>query len=396
MKSSFLDTLRAGPPPPKVVFLPDALFFTRAVPVAGGATPAEATAQVELALEAISPFPLAQLYYGWFWTPGSERALMFGSYRRRFTAEQSATWAGAELVLPAFAALLGQRVEPATTFILTSAEGLTAVHWETAAAPSRVLFRPFAPLAPDASADDVAKADDERSRLREALIRAVGGSKTVVDLASPPAADPANRDGEIVFRAGDFVSSLSTPVAAALDVRAKDELAALRRAQQRDVIFWRVAVGCAAALVLLFVGEFALIGGKAWQKVRVTQVNAQQPRVEKILEAQALANRIDDLTTKRLLTMEMITLLVGVNGERKPADILFRRVVSDTKSGLYTLTVEAQTNNSAQINVYQSTLENTHLFDEVVTRDTRTNGNNATFTIVVTVKPASLKPAPSA
>ena len=67
MSASPLSFLRAGPPPPTVALLPDALFFTRAVPITTGATAAEAAAQIELALEAVSPFPLAQLYYGWFW-----------------------------------------------------------------------------------------------------------------------------------------------------------------------------------------------------------------------------------------------------------------------------------------------------------------------------------------
>src|SRR5438128_8763264 len=101
----FFDTLRAGPPPPKVALLPDALFFSRAVAITHGATPAEAAAQIELALEGISPFPLAQLFYGWFWVPGAEHAFVSASYRRRFTTDQAATWSDAELVLPAFAAL---------------------------------------------------------------------------------------------------------------------------------------------------------------------------------------------------------------------------------------------------------------------------------------------------
>ena len=105
--------LRAGPPPPRVALLSDALFFTRSVPVAKGATPAQAAAELELALEGISPFPLAQLYYGWFWVPGAERALVFASYRRRFTAEQTADWEQAELVLPTFAAVLGAEVDAA-------------------------------------------------------------------------------------------------------------------------------------------------------------------------------------------------------------------------------------------------------------------------------------------
>src|SRR5687768_15593209 len=106
--------LRAGPPPQKVTLLSDAMFFTRSVPVTAGATASEAATQVELALEAVAPFPLAQLYYAWFWLPGSERALVFAAYRRRFTSDQIADWDGAELVLPAFGAVLGATVEPST------------------------------------------------------------------------------------------------------------------------------------------------------------------------------------------------------------------------------------------------------------------------------------------
>ena len=76
--------------------------------------PAEVGLQVELALKTPAPFPLAQLYYGYFWTPGSARALVFAAYRRRFTSEQMADWEGLELVLPAFASLLGGPVAPAT------------------------------------------------------------------------------------------------------------------------------------------------------------------------------------------------------------------------------------------------------------------------------------------
>lgn len=396
MKLSFLDTLRAGPPPPKVALLPDALFFTRAVPVAVGATATEAATQVELALEVISPFPLTQLYYGWYWTPGAEHAFVFASYRRRFTQEQSALWADAELVLPAFAALLGAAVEPATTFILSSPEGLTAVHWAGGSVPSKVLFRPLTPLAADASPEDVAKADEERSRVREELIQSIGGSKTVVDLASSPVPDPAHSDREVVFRSGTFVSTLPATVAAALDVRSKDDLAALRRARQRDVMLWRVAMGCAAALILLFVGEFALVGGKAWQKVRVAQVNGQQPRVEKIIETQVLANRIDDLTKKRLLPMEMLTRIVGVKGELLPSGILFRRVMTVPANGIYTLLVEATATNPSQIPVYQATLENLHIFDVVDVRNTGGIGDRANFTLTVTFKPDVIKPSTSA
>ena len=181
--------LRAGPPPPKAALLADAAFFSRAITLAAGATPAEAAAQIELSLEGIAPFPLAQLYYGWFWKPGSEQALVFAAYRRRFTAEQVAEWEGAEVVLPRFAAALGAEVAPATTLVLSYPEAITAVHWATGSAPSQVLTRVLDPEA----------TDDDRTQIRAELVQTLGGSKQVIEVTGPLAPDPAKNDGETPY-----------------------------------------------------------------------------------------------------------------------------------------------------------------------------------------------------
>lgn len=385
MCASPLSFLRAGPPPPKVVLLPDALFFSRAVSITAGATAAEAATQVELALEAVSPFPLAQLYYGWFWTPGSEQALAYAAYRRRFTSDQIAEWADAELVLPVSAALSGATVKPATTVMLAETDGITAVHWATAAGPSRVLFRPL----------PVEATDDDRARVREEILREFGGSKNVVDLVEPPAPVPARTDREVGFRAGDFTATLPSSVAGSLDVRDKADLAALRGARRRDVMLWRVVLGCAAALLLLGVGELALLGGKAWQKTRIERLNARRPAVEKIEAAAELANRIHDLVNKRLLPLEMLTVLVGVNLERKPPEIFFTRVETRPAAGLYTLFIQAQTTNPAQIPVYEAQLNAMPELARPV-KVTISSGAGERFELEVTFKPDQLKPAPSA
>jgi len=381
MCASPLRFLRAGPPPPNVALLPDALFFTRSVPIAKGAAQGEAAAQIELALESVSPFPLAHLYYGWFWVPGSEHALVFASYRRRFTTEQAAAWEGAELVLPSFGAVLGAEVDPATTVLLNSSEGLTAVHWDESPVPSKVVHRPIEPEA----------TDEDRAKVREEMLREVGGSKKVVDLESPLAADPAVSDREIGFRSGDFASRVPMSTAAALDVRDKAELAALRNARKRDVILWRVALGSAAALLVLAAGEFALVGGKAWQQVRVRQYNAQKPTVDKIANIHELTNRIEALATKRLLPLEMVSQIVGENLERKPGDIIFTYMHAETSLGLYRLQVKAKTENAAQVNPYEAALKNLPSVQTAEIRDLQVNGARATFTLIVTFKPEALK-----
>ncbi|MBL9213615.1 MAG: hypothetical protein JNL92_24330 [Opitutaceae bacterium] len=371
-----------------MALLPDALFFTRAVPVTPGATPAEAATQIELAVESVSPFPLAQLYYGAFWQPGQEQALVFAAYRRRFTAEQTAAWSSSELVLPAFAAVLGAALPPATTVLLPGADALTGVHWGDRGVPARVVVLPLPPEATDA----------DRATVREALLRELGGSKQVLELAVPPEADAGASDHEIVFRAGEIVSRLPAPTAAAMDVRDKAELALLRNARRRDVLLWRVALGAAAALLLLGIGELALMGGRAWQQVRVRQYQAQKPGVDRISGIHELTSRIEDLATKRLLPMEMLSEVVGFSAklERKPEDILFTRMTADQTRGLYTLVIEGRTNNSDQVNAYETSLKNLPSVQSAQARFGQVAGDRATFTLTVVFKPDSLKPIATA
>jgi hypothetical protein len=391
MCASILSVLRSGPPPPKVVLLPDGLFFTRAVPIASGATPAEATSQVELALEALSPFPLAQLYYGWFWVPGAPHAFAYGAYRRRFTTDQIALWADAEIVIPAAVALFGASVQPATTAVIAGEEGLTAVHWESPAVPSRLLFRP---LAPDSTEED-------RARVRDELLRAAGESRHIIDLAGPPVPEPLKTDREFVFRADELVSRLPGSLSGSLDVRDKGELATFQQARRRDVTLWRVTLGCAAALVLLGLGQLALFGGNQWHRTRLDLLAAQKPTVDKIKASEELATMIDDLVNKRLLPLEMITALVGVDDEhkRKPDDITITRIEAEADPNkpdkLYTLVVDVTTSNAGLVNVYQSQLKSMDEFEDVKVEARQSSGSGVSFRLTIVFKPGALKPATS-
>jgi hypothetical protein len=385
MAASLLSFLKAGPPAPRVAFLPDAVFFSRAIPVPAGATKAEVVEQVGLALEALSPFPLPQLYFGYFMPAGADRALAFASYRRRFTAEQLAEWSGAEHVMPAFAAVLGCDPKPATTVVLSAPDGLTAIHWDKGPVPALVLYQP---LKPDAT-------EEERAGARAALIKAAGEARTVVDAPSPPVAQAARSDREVVFEAGPLRSRLTKEVATALDVRDKADLDALARARRRGAFLWRTAMGALIACVVFAAGEFALVGAGLWQAARVAKVAAQRPTVARIMEEKDLATRIDELSTKRLLPLEMVSIVSPeVAMPKNPPAIQFLRAMASS-SALNTIQIDAQTNNAGEIAAYKEAIEQAPGCDRVEIRDQRTQNNVVSFTLIVTFKPGALAPATS-
>jgi hypothetical protein len=376
MSPSSFDFFKRAAPAPTVVLLPDALFFVRTVSVADGATPADLAAQAELALEGFAPFPLTQLYYGFYHPPGTSLALLYAAYRKRFTSEQTAAWAGANLVIPSFVALLGGEVKPATTLLLSAGDDLTLLHWTDGRAPEKISTHTFAPDAPE----------EERVKVRDELLRSAGESRKVITLSAAPAPEPSEDEDKFVFRSGDFVSRLPVALADQLDVRDKAELAHRRQQRARDLVLWRVFLGCAAMIALCLIGEVALVGGRFWQKARLAIVEAQAPGVAKIDAANKLVDSIGARSTDRLMPFEMIALVSSC----KPPSVQFVRA---TTMGNYTLEIEAQTNSPGDVGGYQTALDALPACDKVEVSDQRTRDGVSTFKFVVTFKPEALKPA---
>lgn len=380
MTAKLTEFLKSGPPAPRAALLPDQRFFVRVVPVSGAATAADVAMQVDLALETLSPFPPAQLYHGYYWVPGADRVLIFASYRKRFSPEQAAEWKEAELVLPAFAAVLEAPHEPASTLIFPSADGLTAVHWDSSPVPAAILTRTLAPEA----------TDEERTQARDELLRAAGGSKAVIDLAVAPEIAVSPDEKTFLFRAGEFAAQLSAASAASIDVRDKTELAAYRRARARDIGLWRILTGCAAALVFLAFAELAVVGGRVfWLKTQTTRISAQNTPVSQVMQANEFANRIEELSNKRLLPLEMVT---AIGAKEKRGGILFTRIVSSTTNGVYSLQIDAQTTNSADLEVYRLALLKLSSVADATIPKPRVGPGLTTFTLYVTFKPDAIKP----
>ncbi len=364
-----------------VVLLPDARFFVRAVPVNAAAGAEAVSREVELALEVVSPFPVSQLFYGYLWHPDSVHALVFAAFRRRFTDDEQASWVEAERVVPQFVLAASLNPGAGRTVVLGDGASLTAVYWgEPGPVPSRVVT---APLAPDAS-------DAERSAVRSALLRAVGSvGAGVVDLPTPVRTPDEGNEQRVLWSAGEYTLSLPLANGSHLDVRDKGELAARRASQRRARLLWRGFLAGLGALVLLTLGEVALIGLRAWEAGRLARVEAQQPAVDRIMSQQALATRIEELSTKQLRPFEMISLVTvaGNPGTQKPVSVQFIRTVTN---GLYTLEVEAQTKVGGDLALYQAALRQNPAVASVEVAKHDVRDATTTFVLVITFKPEAL------
>ena len=365
---------KSSPPVKKVVLLPDHLFFVRVVPVEAAV---EVTSQIELALESLSPFSVAQLFYGWFLPPGEDRALVFAAYRKRFTTEQTAAWTDADAVLPSFSALLDAGSGTAAALLLTTADGLTGLAWDGhGRVPARVVSRC---LAAEATAE-------ERAAVRAEILGALE-VPDAAEVAGPIEVRGGEAAGEIVLAAGAQIARFGLDQLDALDVRDKAELRQRWRERRRNLMLWRVFAGCLAGLGLALLLELALIGGRVWQKSRTALVLAQTTAVQRIETSQQLASRIEELASKRLMPFEMISFV----NEKRPHSIYFKRSSTD---GLYKLLVDAQTNNAAEVDGYASAVRAAPYCEKAEVRDLRSRDGITQFTLIVTFKPEALLPKP--
>jgi len=384
MSLTSLKRFLPAPPPRRVVLVSDTLFFTRSVPVTEGATAPEVAAQAELAIESLAPFPLAQLFYGHYWQPGAVNTLVYAAYRKRFPSDEVETWGDAEAVLPSFVTVLGKTPvpKPGTALLVPCAAGLTGLYFANASGvPTQMRVETLAADADEAS----------RSAVRATILGAFPEKLHVIDAVAEPQFDPASPQGEFVFRAGTIETHFEAADIAPLDVRDKDDLTARRRAQARDVILWRVFVGCLAALALSLVLELMLVGAGFWQKQRLAQEATQKPVVEGIMTSQSLATRIEELSTKRLLPLEMLSLVNSV----RPRTIQFIRTKT---SGLYTLEIEAKTSSPMDVDGFRSSLKKLEGCEKAEVQNSSSRDGISIFRVVVTFaadafKPAAVKPA---
>jgi len=365
-----------GPKPQEAAMLPGNRFFVRRLAVEGEDVPG----QVNLALEAISPFPLEQMLVGYVTSADGKQVLAYAAHRRRFTAEESFAWPEDCQVVPEFLALCGHR--PAADGVVThrGEERLTALAWKAGEElPAAIVVAELA----DA---------DEAGLAREAAARAdLAADVPVESLAG--ALSGALVEGNLVLK-GEFDGTFTIPKKGLddSDIRDSDFLAERRKKERLNLLLWNAArVGAAVLVLSLLLDIGGFIVGMRSHALEVAN-ETRQPLVEDIEESQKITDRILELGVKRLLPMEMLALV----NEKRPATVEFTNIhceVKKLKDSVLTkpmMTVDARTPNAGDISDFLKAVQAMPEVEAVTNSEPRVRETSTTFRLEITFKQALL------
>jgi len=372
----------AEPSASEILLLPSHFFFVRSLALPAGINPDEISSFVEVSLEQISPFTLAQLYYGYYLPAESSRLLVFAAYRKKLDIYQDDAWRDAELVAPDLVSVLGLKHEAPTLVFLQNDLEVTAIYWATAeGVPDRVLSRVLVGPHGELSSETV------REQLRRKLGSLPPNLKTVV-LAGPAGARFRERhlvfdlrqeggaEGPSVELAGSFTLGL--------DIRDKEFLQTTRKAKRQNRWIWNAALAILACFLALGIFEIGLLAGRQVLQNRQQRVAALDPEVERIMQEEALAVRLEELSANRLMPFEVI----GFVNQLRPASIYFTRVAT---TGHRSVEIDALTPNSQDVGRFQNALEQNEGVESFRVRNQLERQGRTSFTLDLTVTVEALR-----
>ncbi|WP_052362228.1 hypothetical protein [Geminisphaera colitermitum] len=369
-----------GPQP--VLLLPGDRFFVRTIALAEDTSVED---QVILALEGLSPFGPAQLYYGYVTAPDRKSALAYAAYRRRFTADETATWEQTGSVLPEFLPLLASRPKRDGVVLHQGPARITGLAWRNGEAlPSVLLVRECLGA-------------DQQKFAAELCARAGLPADAEVTVVQGPLNGAVRDDGDVELRVAGTgtiggVTGAHSPFVLRVadldmaDVRDREFLAARERAARRDNWLWR---GVQLIICLIIGAALVEVGASLlrWQATkRQARIAAQTSDVEHLLTAQGLAQRIGELSERRLMPLEMLALI----NPGRPQSITFLRVVTRSATELE---IEAQSKTPADVSTYQEVLRNLPAIASEQTRINRSSEGLTSFIITLAFKPDALRAA---
>lgn len=365
-------------PLPDVLVLPAEYFFIEKVEVPTALAPAELADFAELSMEAVSPFPLDQLRWGFLIAPDSQHLLIYAALKERLklaghTELETYTW-----VLPDFTTLQGARFTRDTEVVLEGEHYTTSFLLPSGeASPENIRSLPAGSDTPCSTGQSI--------HLKLLAVELSEQSiptfkfETIGESPADGAWSPLEPDEASLWNADIRTSSFK-------DVE--------RSARRTTSLVTRVMGYAAIFAIVLVVLEGLLFAGGFWLKTRTAKIDEQATSVRRIEDKQSLLNKLDQVAQNELRPIAMLTAANEVRTALGTTGIEYDETIIDSSNRL---TIEGKANTINELNLYTESLRQSGKFQlaedpKYITRDSKT-----TFTVTLDYthsepEPAAAKP----
>ena len=362
-------------PLPEVLVLPAEYFFVESVEVPPALASNELADFAELSMEAIAPFPLEQLRWGFITAPNGQSLLIYAALKDRLKRAghgelETYTW-----VLPDFATLHGARFDRDTEVILQGEQYDTACRLPSGESmPEQIRSLSCSdatPVASPPSAHRSSATQSIRLRLHPIKLSEKGTPifqfETIGDAPANGHWSPLEPDEAALWQA---------------DIRPADFKTVERNARRTTALITRILGYAAIFALLLLLLEGLLFAGGFWLGTRQGKVEAQATNVRRIEDKQSLMNKLEQVAQNELRPIAILTAANEIRTTLGQTGIEYDETVID---GSNRLTIEGKANTINELNAYTEALRKSGTFELVEAPKSlkRSGQTKVTFTVTL-------------
>lgn len=351
-------------PQPDVLVLPAEYFFIEQVEVPPALAASELADFAELSMEAIAPFPLDQLRWGFLTATDGQTLLIYAALRDRLKRAghgdlETYTW-----VLPDFATLHGARFSRDVEVTLEGESFDTCfLHPSGEAIPQSVRSLPI-----DAPAE-TSRASDQNIRLRLLPIELTEKGTPIFQfetVGEAPASGhwtPLTPDEATLWQA---------------DIRPADYKSVERSARRTTALITRIMGYAALFALFLILLEGLLFGGQFWLGTRQAKIDDQATDVRRVEDKQSLMNKLEQVAQNELRPIAILEAANQIRIGLGNTGIEYDEVVIEDGNRI---TIEGKSNTINELNAYTESLRKSGNFELIDTPKSITRSGKTTFTV---------------
>lgn len=343
--------------------LPAEYFFIEQVEVPPALASSELADFAELSMEAIAPFPLDQLRWGFLTAPDGQNILIYAALRDRLKRAGHGELETYKWVLPDFATLHGARFSRDLTVTLQGEFFDTSFRQPSGEAlPENIRSLPT-------GSSKTSKASDQSLQLRALPVELTENGTPIFQfetVGEEPASghwSPLKPDEATLWQA---------------DIRPTNYKNIERSARRTTTLVTRI-IGYAALFALfLILLEGLLFAGQLWLGTQKSKIDAQSTDVRRVEDKQSLMNKLEQVAQNELRPIAILEAANQIRIGLGNTGIEYDEVVIE---GGNRLTIEGKANTINELNAYTESLHKSGNFQLVDTPKSITRSGKTTFTV---------------